>query len=59
MVDCGRSDGGLPCPPSNPVPTYPTDSIVTGEGESHKELVAELVAVYETEGAYLREDYAE
>lgn len=29
------------------------------EDESHEEFIAELVSVYETEGAFLREGYSE
>lgn len=29
------------------------------EGESYEELIAELVSVYETEGAFLQEGYSE
>jgi cytochrome c-type biogenesis protein CcmH/NrfF len=29
------------------------------EGESHEEIIAELVSMYETEGAFLQEGYSE
>lgn len=29
------------------------------EGQSHEELIAELLAMYETEGAFLQEGYSE
>jgi hypothetical protein len=29
------------------------------EGESHEEFIAELVSMYETEGAFLQEGYSE
>ncbi|WP_408957234.1 hypothetical protein [Natrinema sp. 74] len=29
------------------------------EGQSHEELIAELVSMYETEGAFLQEGYSE